>query len=48
MVFTQAVKVSDKSWVSCDCDLSDSSAMEISTQPDLLTPRLCFRTLWKC
>lgn len=31
------VKVSDKPWVSCDCDLTDSSTMEISAQLDLLT-----------
>lgn len=47
-VYTSRVKVSDTSWVSCDCDLSDSRALEISTHPDLLTSRLCFRTLWKC
>lgn len=31
------VKVSDKPWISCDCDLSDCSTMEISAQLDLLT-----------
>ena len=31
------VKVSGKPWVSCGCDLSDSSTMEISAQLDLLT-----------
>lgn len=34
---TSTVNVSDEPQASCDCDLSDSSTVEISAQLDLLT-----------